>query len=134
MRIFKTLMKVSFFNYNTKLYSKKINIYEINMSKVHARPILLNIQDNQCLMCNKKFCKRVPHEIHHIDHNSKNNVLSNFVALCSNCHSGHHRYNLTFPQEKLNNILLENSNNKELLEYINNYEYKKKNKKKNKKF
>ena len=82
-------------------YSKLFkNRYNIEISKNRAKPVLLEIQNNTCLMCDTKFSNKVPHEIHHIDHNSKNNIFSNYIALCSNCHSGIHRYNLVFPFDK----------------------------------
>ena len=50
------------------------------MSKRKARPIILEAQDYKCLMCKQNFSKYVPHEIHHIDHDTKNNTLSNFAT------------------------------------------------------
>ncbi len=78
------------------------------MSKRKARPIILEAQGYKCLMCSQKFSKYVPHEIHHIDHDTKNNTLSNFAALCCNCHSAIHRYKIPFPnithEKNLENI------------------------------
>lgn len=84
----------------------KINYLNKNvpMSKKKARPILLKLQKNKCLMCNNNFSKYIPHEIHHIDHNSKNNTLLNFAALCPNCHMSHHRHNIPFPMKKHKNL------------------------------
>ena len=70
------------------------------ISKRVARPIILEIQKNRCLMCNQKFGRMVPHDMHHVDHNRHNNTLYNFVALCSNCHGAHHRYDVQFPHKK----------------------------------
>ena len=67
------------------------------LSKRTAIPIILDIQKNRCLICNQKFTKMVPHELHHVDHNRHNNTLYNFAALCANCHGAHHRYDATFP-------------------------------------
>lgn len=77
-----------------------INSNSIPMSKRKARPILFKLQNNRCLMCNQPFSNHIPCEIHHIDHNSSNNTLHNYAALCSNCHAGHHRYGLEFPHKK----------------------------------
>lgn len=42
--------------------------------------------------CQKCGWKDVPgvFEIHHMDHNKKNNRLTNFELLCANCHARHH--------------------------------------------
>ncbi len=97
--IAKTYNSIKIHNYHSN------NIYYTYISTRKARPVLLKIQNNSCFMCNKQFSHYVPHEIHHIDHNSKNNIFKNFVALCSNCHAGHHRYGLYFPIEKHNKFM-----------------------------
>lgn len=44
---------------------------------------------NECAHCNASewFGHRIVLEVHHIDGNPKNNVLSNFELRCPNCHS-----------------------------------------------
>ena len=103
--------------FSTNTFKTNFN-FNIPISKKIAKPILLDIQNNSCLMCNQKFSNWIPYQIHHIDHNSKNNTFSNFVALCCNCHSGIHRHNLLFPITKYNNML-NNNNIAELLKNIN---------------
>ncbi len=59
------------------------------------KSIIFNVidrQGNKCGLCKTKFCRMVPHEIHHLNHNSTDNNKSNLLALCPNCHSAHHRY------------------------------------------
>ena len=53
---------------------------------------LRKIQCGRCSGCNAKFSRRVPAELHHIDHNRKNNAASNLIVCCSNCHVAWHRY------------------------------------------
>ena len=52
-----------------------IRLYPKIISKKIARPLLLDIQNDSCLMCLETFSDKIPSEIHHIDHNSKNNVF-----------------------------------------------------------
>ena len=37
----------------------------------------------------------IPHEIHHLNHEHKDDRSSNLLALCCNCHSAHHRYGVS---------------------------------------
>ena len=91
-------MKIGvFFYFTVKHFSCAISVRK-------ARPIILDLQKNKCLMCDQLFSKYIPHEIHHVDHNKNNNTLNNFAALCANCHHAHHRHNITFPIEKHKNI------------------------------
>ena len=53
---------------------------------------IINRQGNICGLCKTRFSRMVPHEIHHLNHNPKDNRKFNLLALCSNCHSAHHRY------------------------------------------
>lgn len=103
--------------------------YKIPVSKKQAKPYLLKLQKDKCLMCKSKFGPVVPHEIHHIDHNSKNNVFSNFAALCSNCHAGIHRYNIPFPINDYIKILSNKNTSNILLKFIDNKKYREKFKK-----
>jgi len=69
-------------------------------SKIYCiQPILrnkiLSRQDNKCGLCKKNFSKLIPHEIHHINSISNDNDSNNLLALCCNCHSAHHRFNVT---------------------------------------
>lgn len=77
-----------------------IRLYPKIISKKIARPLLLDIQNDSCLMCLETFSDKIPSEIHHIDHNSKNNVFDNYVALCCNCHASIHRYNKSLPIDR----------------------------------
>lgn len=75
-----------------------------HVSKIHARKVLLQKQNENCFMCNDAFSTTVPHELHHVDHNKKNNTLENLVMLCCNCHASIHRYNASFPLEELDSL------------------------------
>ena len=97
-------MKFARFLYFTIRCFQSSASYEISARR--ARPIILELQKYKCLMCDQKFSKHIPHEIHHIDHNTTNNTLHNFAALCCNCHHAHHRYNISFPIEKYQKLLL----------------------------
>ena len=55
---------------------------------------IINRQGNVCGLCKTKFSKMIPHEIHHLNHNPKDNRNFNLLALCANCHSAHHRYGI----------------------------------------
>ena len=106
VKTFSCLAAFSKHNFKKIGRTHKINYLNKNvpMSKKKARPILLKLQKNKCLMCNNNFSKYIPYEIHHIDHNSKNNTLLNFAALCPNCHTSHHLYNIPFPTKKYKKI------------------------------
>ena len=52
-------------------------------------------QNNLCGKCKTPFSKMVPHEIHHLNHNKTDDDPNNLLALCSNCHSAHHRFGVT---------------------------------------
>ena len=80
---------------------------DVFISKRKARPILMELQNKQCIMCKQTFSQFIPHEVHHIDHNRNNNTLHNFALLCANCHASHHRFSTPFPHEKYK-VLLEN--------------------------
>jgi len=43
---------------------------------------------NHCSLCQKKECRL---EVHHIDHNPKNDEIENLQILCCSCHIKHHR-------------------------------------------
>ena len=63
-----------------------------------SRKVILR-QKNLCGKCNVTFSIMVPHEIHHLNHNCKDNTESNLLALCANCHSAHHRFGVpVYPQ------------------------------------
>ena len=96
IRLFATIRCLSV---KRNVLSAKI-VLNREISKRVARPIILDIQKNRCLMCNQKFGRMVPHDMHHVDHNRHNNTLYNFVALCSNCHGAHHRYDVKFPHNR----------------------------------
>ena len=97
--IFRLFITIRCLSVKRDVLSAKI-VLNREISKRTARPIILEIQKNRCLMCNQKFNRMVPHEMHHVDHNKHNNTLYNLVALCSNCHASHHRYAVQFPHKK----------------------------------
>ena len=97
--IFRLFITIRCLSVKRDVLSAKI-VLNREISKRVARPIILEIQQNRCLMCNQKFGRMVPHDMHHVDHNKHNNTLYNFAALCSNCHGAHHRYDVQFPHKK----------------------------------
>ena len=100
---------------NTKIYNIVFDIYmfkNYNVIKIflailtmltrdiialqyNLRNKILVKQNNKCGLCNTRFSKMIPHEIHHLNHNSTDNRENNLLALCCNCHAGHHRHNIT---------------------------------------
>lgn len=68
------------------------NIISVFSLQQRIRDSILLKQKNTCGSCYKPFSVTVPHEIHHINHNSSDNHASNLVAVCCNCHASHHRY------------------------------------------
>lgn len=101
-------------------YRKIYNIYtlllitNINALNSNIRNYILRKQNNKCGLCYKNFSKLIPHEIHHINHNSSDNNEYNLLALCCNCHTAHHRYNVFVKP-----ILKNNSYNINLVEPYN---------------
>lgn len=83
----------------------------------NIRNIILRKQGNICGSCKTLFSHLVPHEIHHLDHNRKNNDLNNLIALCSNCHAAHHRFNLSIQPFFIYNNSISNKT------YIDNINY-----------
>jgi predicted restriction endonuclease len=61
----------------------------------NLRNKILVKQNNRCGLCNASFSKMIPHEIHHLNHNSSDNIENNLLALCCNCHASHHRHNIS---------------------------------------
>jgi 5-methylcytosine-specific restriction endonuclease McrA len=69
----------------------------LSLSRQTRNNVLLR-QNNKCGLCKSNFTRMVPHEIHHLNHIPKDNNSSNLIALCANCHSAHHRFNVpVFP-------------------------------------
>ncbi len=60
--------------------------------KPSLRRDVLSRQHNRCGHCLTSFSRMVPHEIHHMNHNPKDDNSSNLLALCANCHGAHHRF------------------------------------------
>jgi len=58
------------------------------------RDRILLRQGNNCGLCEEPFSRMVPHEIHHINRNRTDNSDVNLIALCSNCHAAHHRFDV----------------------------------------
>tara|TARA_B100001769_G_C21796612_1_gene433953 strand:- start:78 stop:413 length:336 start_codon:yes stop_codon:yes gene_type:complete len=80
-----SIIIIILFSFSTKIYS----IQPLLRNKILCR------QDNKCGLCKKNFSKMVPHEIHHINGVSNDNDKNNLLALCCNCHSAHHRFNIS---------------------------------------
>jgi len=99
LNTFKLFITIRCLSVRRNTLSAKI-ILNKKISKKSARPFILKIQKNKCLMCNQKFGRMVPHDMHHVDHDRNNNTLYNFAALCPNCHSAHHRNNVQFPYKR----------------------------------
>lgn len=77
-----------------------------------VRNFVLNRQNNKCGLCKSTFSKMVPHELHRLNHNARDLNVSNLVALCSNCHGAHHRYNIpVYTYFELNNSFDNHFNN-----------------------
>tara|TARA_B100000902_G_C27072769_1_gene794891 strand:+ start:506 stop:838 length:333 start_codon:yes stop_codon:yes gene_type:complete len=66
-----------------------LNTYAFNIA---LRDQVILRQKNLCGKCERPFSKMVPHEIHHLNHNKTDDDPYNLLALCSNCHSAHHRF------------------------------------------
>jgi hypothetical protein len=79
-----------------KLPSLIISVILVVTRGLHQsiRNTIINRQVNVCGLCKTEFSRMVPHEIHHLNHNSTDNRVHNLLALCANCHSAHHRYNV----------------------------------------
>ena len=79
----------------TKYILLLIVLTNIRALQQHLRNKILIKQNNECGLCKTPFSKMVPHEIHHLNHNTTDNGENNLLALCCNCHSAHHRYNVS---------------------------------------
>ena len=79
----------------TKYILLLIVLTNIRALQQHLRNKILIKQNNECGLCKIKFCRMIPHEIHHLNHNTSDNKENNLLALCCNCHSAHHRYNVS---------------------------------------
>lgn len=66
--------------------------FYVNSLRQTLRRKVLIRQRNKCGLCNCNFSIMRPHEIHHLNHNPKDNNSSNLLALCANCHTAHHRF------------------------------------------
>lgn len=71
-----------------------ISINVSGLRQTLRREIILR-QINHCGLCQDKFTKMKPHEIHHLNHKPKDNNASNLLALCANCHTAHHRFGVS---------------------------------------
>lgn len=60
-----------------------------------VRNNIISYQHNKCGHCRSSFTKLVPYEIHRMNGKKNDTRRNNLIALCSNCHNGHHRYNIT---------------------------------------
>lgn len=69
-------------------------VQPVVFSRKKWRDAIIEEQGGACYRCRTKFSSFVPPELHHVDHNNKNNTYDNLLVLCSNCHSGHHRFGI----------------------------------------
>ena len=79
----------------TKYILFLIVLTNIRALQQHLRNKILIKQNNICGLCKTRFSRMVPHEIHHLNHNATDNSENNLLALCCNCHTAHHRYNVS---------------------------------------
>jgi hypothetical protein len=94
-----------------KKFPPKVNISEylangkfIQSNNLKRRLINDNIKKYECEECKLSEWRKkpIPLELHHIDHNPKNNELSNLKILCSNCHSLEHKnFNIKIKKSKI---------------------------------
>ena len=77
-------------------YIERWHAGEVDGSKGEAisqyvRNYLFDKYDNKCAICGwgevNPTTKKIPLQVHHIDGDHKNNVESNLILLCPNCHS-----------------------------------------------
>lgn len=70
------------------------NRFDINSDALKKRLIKESIFEAKCHHCNNHtwLNEPIPLELHHKDHNHKNNNLDNLTIVCSNCHSYIHRH------------------------------------------
>jgi len=66
------------------VYGKNENTWRLKLRLIQA-----NMKKHKCENCNRtKWLKQpVPLELHHIDGDTKNNVIENLQLLCPNCHT-----------------------------------------------
>ena len=64
----------------------------IGSSKLKQKLFEQGVKIKQCERClaTNWLDGEIPLELHHIDHNNKNNKLENLQILCANCHAFHH--------------------------------------------
>ena len=62
LNLLKLFVTIRCFSVKRDTLSAKI-VLNREISKRTARPIILEIQKNRCLMCNQKFNRMVPHEM-----------------------------------------------------------------------
>lgn len=84
-----------------------------NSLKQSLRREIILRQQNKCGNCMTSFTKMVPHEIHHLNHNPKDDNASNLLALCANCHAAHHRFGISVKPfcSTLNNTTSQDADN-----------------------
>ena len=65
-----------------------------NSNDLKQRLIKENVLTHKCSLCNLTIWNNqpIPLELHHIDGDSQNNVLSNLQLLCPNCHAQTNNY------------------------------------------
>ena len=78
--------------YHLKLLSALLLLLNTYGFNIALRDQVILRQNNICGHCKTPFSKMVPHEIHHLNHNNTDDNPNNLLALCSNCHSAHHRF------------------------------------------
>ena len=64
------------------------NSTSIQSNKLRKKLLESGLKEHRCEVCNNdKFNNPIPLEVHHIDGNPANNVLSNLEMICPNCHA-----------------------------------------------
>lgn len=51
---------------------------------------VLERDGHKCRKCGKDVSGKYMANIHHIDHNKKNNLMKNLITICKSCHAKHH--------------------------------------------
>ena len=101
-------------------FPSKVNIseYLVNGRFIHSNNLKQKLFNNNIKKYECEECKisewhnqPAPLELHHVDHDPKNNELSNLKILCSNCHSLKHKKNklnvkkISIKKQKVNKCL-----------------------------
>jgi len=68
----------------------------ISSNELKKRLIKEGLKQSKCEVCNlfQWQGKNIPLELHHINHNPKDNTLINLKIVCANCHYNEHNVNI----------------------------------------